>query len=156
MAGTSPARKFMTAPVFVDTNVLIYAVDESNLRKQEAAKLWRAELWKSRRGRISFQVLQEFYANVSRRWPDAREQTVAEIRNLMAWQPVSIDAVVLENAWKIEERYLLSFWDSTIVSAAKAASCRYLLTEDLQADQDLDGVIVVNPFRCDPSEIPNT
>jgi predicted nucleic acid-binding protein len=143
----------MTAPVFVDTNVLIYAVDEANLRKQEAAKLWRAELWKSHRGRISFQVLQEFYANVSRRWPAAREQTVAEIRNLLAWRPVSIDAAVLENAWKIEERYLLSFWDSLIVAAAKAASCRYLLTEDLQADQDFDGMVVVNPFRCDPSEI---
>src|SRR5579863_9255754 len=143
----------MTALVFVDTNVLIYAVDEAHLKKQEAAKQWRSELWKSRRGRISFQVLQEFYANVSRRWPAAREQTVSEIRNLLAWRPVSIDAAVLENAWKIEERYLLSFWDALIVSAAKAASCRYLLTEDLQPDQDMDGVIVVNPFRRDPGEI---
>ena len=140
----------MTALVFVDTNVLIYAVDDANLKKQEAAKQWRSELWKSRRGRISFQVLQEFYAHVSRRWPAAREQTVAEIRNLLAWRPVSIDAAVLENAWKIEEGYLLSFWDSLIVSAAKTASCRYLLTEDLQAGQELDGVVVVNPFRGDP------
>jgi predicted nucleic acid-binding protein len=143
----------MTALVFVDTNVLLYAVDEADLKKQEAARQWRSELWKSRRGRISFQVLQEFYANVSKRWPAAREQAVAEIRNLTAWRPVSIDAAVLENAWKIEERYQLSFWDSLIVSAAKAASCRYLLTEDLQADQELDGVVVVNPFRSDPGEI---
>jgi len=143
----------MTALVFVDTNVLLYAVDEADLKKQEAARQWRSELWKSRRGRISFQVLQEFYANVSERWPAAREQAVAEIRNLTAWRPVSIDAAVLENAWKIEERYQLSFWDSLIVSAAKAASCRYLLTEDLQADQELDGVVVVNPFRSDPGEI---
>jgi len=143
----------MTELVFVDTNVLIYAVDEANLKKQEAAKQWRAELWKSRRGRISFQVLQEFYANVSRRWPSAREQTVSEIRNLLAWRPVSIDAAVLENAWRIEERYLLSFWDSLIVSAAQAASCRYLLTEDLQAGQELDGVAVVNPFHTSTREI---
>ena len=143
----------MTALVFVDTNVLLYAVDEADLKKQEAARQWRSELWKSRRGRISFQVLQEFYANVSKRWPAAREQAVAEIRNLTAWRPVSIDAAVLENAWKIEERFLLSFWDSLIVSAAKAAACRYLLTEDLQADQELDGVVVVNPFRSDPGEI---
>jgi predicted nucleic acid-binding protein len=97
-------------------------------------------------------VLQEFYANVSRRWPAVREQSVAEIRNLLAWRPVPIDAAVLENAWKIEERYLLSFWDSLIVSAAKTASCRYLLTEDLQADQEMDGVIVVKPFRSSPEE----
>jgi predicted nucleic acid-binding protein len=143
----------MTAPVFVDTNVLIYAVDDGDLRKREAAKLWRDGLWRSRRGRISFQVVQEFYANVSRRWPAAREQTVAEIRNLLAWRPVSIDAAVLENAWRIEERYRLSFWDSMIVSAAQAASCRYLLTEDLQAGQELDGVVVVNPFRSEPDAI---
>jgi predicted nucleic acid-binding protein len=143
----------MTAPVFVDTNVLIYAVDETNQKKHEAARLWRAELWKSRRGRISFQVLQEFYAKVAQKWPAARQQAQAEVSNLLAWRPLAVDAEVLEQAWKIQERYQLSFWDSLIVAAAKTASCRYLLTEDLQADQDLDGVIVINPFRRDPAEL---
>jgi predicted nucleic acid-binding protein len=143
----------MTAPVFVDSNVLIYTVDEGDPRKHEAARLWRAELWKSRRGRVSFQVLQEFYANVTRKQPAVREQVQAEIRNLLAWQPVTINAAILEDAWKIQDRFKLSFWDSLIVAAAKAASCRYLLTEDLQADQDLDGVLVVSPFLCDPNEI---
>ena len=62
----------MTAPVFVDTNVLIYALDAGNLKKQEAARVWRAEVWKTRRGRISFQVLQEFYVKVTQKWPRAR------------------------------------------------------------------------------------
>lgn len=143
----------MTALVFVDSNVLIYAVDEANPKKHQAARLWRSELWKSRRGRVSFQVLQEFYANVVRKWPPAREQVQAEIRNLLTWRPVAVDGELLEQAWKIQERYQLSFWDSLIVAAAKAASCQYLLTEDLQADQDLDGVLVVNPFRSDPADI---
>jgi predicted nucleic acid-binding protein len=137
----------MTAPVFVDTNVLIYAVDNANPQKQQAARLWRDELWKSRRGRISFQVLQEFYANVAHRSPDARQQAQAEVRTLLQWHPVNVDAEILEQSWKIQERYKLSFWDSLIVAAAKATSCRYLLTEDLKADQDLDGVLIVNPFR---------
>ena len=64
----SRVRKLMTAPVFVDTNVLIYAVDRGNLKKQQAAWAWRTELWKSHRGRISFQVLQEFYVNAAQRW----------------------------------------------------------------------------------------
>jgi len=85
MAGIFPARKFMTALVFVDSNVLIYAIDEGNPKKHEAAKLWRAGLWKSRRGRVSFQVLQEFYANVTRKWPPARDQVQAEIRSLFSW-----------------------------------------------------------------------
>lgn len=143
----------MTDPVFVDSNVLIYAIDEANQRKHAAAKLWRSELWRSRRGRVSFQVLQEFYANVDRKWPAAREQVQAEISNLLAWRPIVIDAEIVEGAWRIQHRYKLSFWDGLIVSAAKSASCRYLLTEDLQPDQDLDGILIVNPFRSDPGEI---
>jgi predicted nucleic acid-binding protein len=153
MAAIFPAKKFMTAPVFVDSNVLIYALDEGDAKKHQAARLWRSELWKSRRGRTSFQVLQEFYANVTRKWPAAREQAQAEIRNLLTWRPVVIQQEVLEGAWTIQERHKISFWDALIVSAAKSASCRYLLTEDLQADHDFDGVIVVNPFRSEISQI---
>lgn len=143
----------MSDLVFVDTNVLIYAVDESNPQKHEAARLWRAELWKSRRGRVSFQVLQEFYANVDRKWPAARDNVQAEIRNLMTWRPVGMDAETFENAWSIQERYKLSFWDSLIVAAAKTASCRYLLSEDFQEGQELDGMLVVNPFKGEPGAI---
>jgi predicted nucleic acid-binding protein len=144
----------MTAPIFVDTNVLIYALDEADLKKQEAARVWRAELWKSRRGRISYQVLQEFYVKVTQKWPSAREQTRAEVRDLLAWRPVAVDAGLLERRWRIQDRYQLSFWDALIVAAARSASCRYLLTEDLQADQALDGVVVINPFLCEPAALP--
>lgn len=143
----------MTALVFVDTNVLIYAIDRADLKKQKAAREWRDELWESRCGRISFQVLQEFYAKVTQKWPSGRDQARAEVRDLLTWQPVLVDAAILERGWKIQDRYRLSFWDALIVGAAKAAGCRYLLTEDLQAGQDLDGVTVVNPFLSDPSSL---
>ena len=143
----------MTALVFVDTNVLIYALDEADQKKHEAARLWRAQLWKSRRGRISYQVLQEFYVKVTQKWPDAREQVRAEVRDLLAWQPVSANAALLERAWRVQDRYRLSFWDALIVAAAKVASCRYLLTEDLQADQEVDGILIINPFRHSPADL---
>ena len=59
----------------------------------------------------------------------------------------------LNVSWKIQDRYQLSFWDALIVAAAKSASCQYLLTEDLQADQNVDGVLIVNPFMHDPSTL---
>ena len=74
----------MNALVFVDTNVFIYALDKADLRKQQAASVWRAELWKSRQGRVSYQVLQEFYVKVTRKWPAVREQARAEVRDLLA------------------------------------------------------------------------
>jgi predicted nucleic acid-binding protein len=141
----------MTDPIFVDTNVLIYALDEGDPRKKQAAWGWRAELWRTQRGRVSFQVLQEFYVNVTRKWPTARDEARAEVRDLLAWRPVVLDAEVFEVCWKTQDRYQLSFWDAMIVAAAKSASCRYLLTEDLQPNQELDGIVVVNPFRTDPA-----
>ncbi len=140
----------MNAPVFVDTNVFVYALDRGDPKKQQAAWAWRAELWKRRTGRTSFQVLQEFYVKVTQKWPAARDEARAEVRDLLAWRPLAVDAALLEQGWKIQDRYRLSFWDSLIVAAAKSAACRYLLTEDLQADQNVDGVIVVNPFLRSP------
>lgn len=145
----------MIGPVFVDTNIFIYAFDTADLKKQQAARVWREELWKSRRGRVSFQVLQEFYVKVSHKWPAAREHARAEVRDLLAWRPVTLDAALLERGWRIQDRYRLSFWDALIVAAAKTSSCRYLLTEDLQVGQNLDGVTVINPFVSDPASLPS-
>jgi predicted nucleic acid-binding protein len=143
----------MTANVFVDTNVLIYAVDQADLKKQLAAQSWRAWLWETNRGRISFQVLQEFYVIATKKQPSANVEVRKEVSDLMAWQPIALDADVIARAWKIEDRYDISFWDALIVAAAKITSCRYLLTEDLQSGQELDGVMVVNPFLSEPSSL---
>jgi predicted nucleic acid-binding protein len=96
------------------------------------------------------QVFQEFYVKVSQKPPTGREHARAEMRDLMAWGPGVVDDAVLETGCALQDRYQLSFWDALIVAAAKLLSCRYLLTEDFQADQDLDGILVVNPFLCDP------
>jgi predicted nucleic acid-binding protein len=144
----------MIALVFVDTNVLIYAQDSADLKKQRRAQAWRRELWKTGAGRISFQVLQEFYVNVAQKWPNARSQAREEVRDLLAWRPVRVDADLLEHAWLIQDRFKLSFWDSLIVAAAKSASCGYLLTEDLQDGQEFDGLRALNPFTNDPASIP--
>ncbi len=143
----------MTAPVFVDSNILLYAMDDTDPRKQQIARNWRAELWKSRLGRISFQVLNEFYVNAVRLKPAASDEARAEVRDFLAWNPVVVDATVIERGWKLQDRYRISYWDSLIVAAARAASCGFLLSEDFQDRQRLDGVEVVNPFVRGPSSV---
>ncbi len=128
-------------------------MDDADPRKQRVARDWRAELWKSRLGRVSFQVLNEFYVNAVRLKPAAGDAARAEVRDLLAWNPVMTDASVIERGWKLQDRYRLSFWDSLIVAAAKAAACGFLLTEDLQDGQKLDGVEVVNPFQRGPASV---
>jgi predicted nucleic acid-binding protein len=143
----------MNAPVFVDTNVLLYALDEADKAKQRAARQWRTALWQSRLGRLSFQVLAEFYANAIRLKHSARDGARAEVRDLLAWDPVVVDTAVVELGWRFQDRYQLSFWDSLILAAAKMSACGYLLTEDLQTGQILDGIEVVNPFLAGPASL---
>jgi predicted nucleic acid-binding protein len=68
-----------------------------------------------------------------------------------AWKPVAV--AIPELSWKLQHRYQLSFWDALIVSAAKATGSGYLLTEDLQAGQELQGVKVLNPFLTEPASL---
>jgi predicted nucleic acid-binding protein len=55
----------MPEAIFVDTNVLVYARDASEPEKQPSATTWMAHLWRSREGRLSIQVLHEFYVTVT-------------------------------------------------------------------------------------------
>jgi predicted nucleic acid-binding protein len=140
----------MTAPVFVDTNVFLYALDAADPRKQAAARAWREALWESSLGRTSYQVLQEFYSNVAQKWPDQRDRARGEIRDLLSWRPVAVNSNILEYSWRLQDRYSISFWDALIVAAAKSLACPYLLTEDLQTGQDMDGVKIISPFTAGP------
>ncbi len=146
----------MTGAVFVDTNVLVYARDTSEAAKHKAAVAWMEYLWNSRKGRLSIQVLQEYYVTVTRKMKPGlrKEEARNDVRALRVWQPLELDGVVLEGAWVAEDRFSLSWWDALIVSAAQVLGCRVLLSEDLAAGQDLNGVMVVNPFEVTPAELP--
>ena len=98
--------------------------------------------------RISFEVLQELYATLTRKLVpqfDVQEGR-ALIRDLAAWQPVAADLALLERAWRLEARYSLSWWDALIVAAAQAGAYRALLTEHLQHGQMFGPVGVIDPF----------
>jgi predicted nucleic acid-binding protein len=113
------------------------------------------ELWRSRRGRLSFQVLTEYYVTVTRKLrPGLDEETARQdVRALLAWKPVSLDKRILEEAWQMQDRHRLSFWDALILGAAQARACRYLLTDDLQHQQRIGNVVIVNPFRSPPESL---
>jgi predicted nucleic acid-binding protein len=137
-------------PVFVDTNVLVYARDASEPEKQPQAEAWIGHLWRTRTGRLSFQVLQEYYATTTRKLKPGLtpEQARADVRDLIAWRPVPVGTELLEAGWSVEDRFGLSCWDALIVAAARIAGCEYLLTEDLQHGAELEGLRVVSPFRA--------
>jgi predicted nucleic acid-binding protein len=137
----------MTDPLFVDSNILLYRHDADQPQKQAHAQALLAALWKSRRGRVSTQVLSEFYAVATRKLGVTRDAARREIRQLHSWKPTPPTTELYERAWEVEDRFGLSWWDALIVAAAQQARCQYLLTEDLQDAQNLGGLLVANPFR---------
>ena len=144
----------MTDLFFVDTNLPVYDHDFVQIEKQMVAHEWMTWLWSNDLGRLSSQVLREFnWVSTGKLKPGlapsiAREKT----RLLSAWNHGSESIETFESAWRLQDRYQLSWWDALIVAAAQAQGCRYLLSEDLQHEQAFDTVTVLNPFLVQPTE----
>ncbi|MBK9607009.1 MAG: PIN domain-containing protein [Betaproteobacteria bacterium] len=138
----------MTALVFVDTNVLVYARDAAQRAKQPLAADWVARLWREQTGRISMQVLSEYYVTVTRKLEPGLKQADAwdDVRALLSWDPQPIDTTLIQRAREIEQRHRLAWWDSLIVGAAQLQNCTVLLSEDLQDGGAYGGVTVRSPF----------
>src|SRR2546430_1527513 len=119
---------------FIDTNILVYAHDRSETRKQPAARTLLEELWRDGTGVVSTQVLQEFHVVVTRKFdPPMRHAAARELVALYgAWRTVQIDLPLIIAASNLEERHALSFWDALIVEAAARSGAVRLVTEDLQ------------------------
>jgi predicted nucleic acid-binding protein len=145
----------MSLPFLVDANVLVYAEDAGEPEKGTRALEWLDALWASELGRVSTQVLNEYYVTVTRKLTHGLTQgdARAKVRRYQLWKPWQIDHQTVETAWGIEARFGVHYWDALIVAAAQHAGCRYVLTEDLQHGQQIGAVTVINPFTAQPQEV---
>ena len=141
-----------TSPVFVDTNVLVYMRDIRDPKRQAAAAEWMGHLWESRSGRLSTQVLHEYYVTVTAKLDPGLTQEEArdDLLAFSAWSPLPVSFELTERAWEVQDRWGFSLWDSLIVAAAQTLGCGVLLTEDLQHGQMLGELRVVSPFQEGP------
>lgn len=138
----------MSGKVFVDTNVLIYAHDVDSAGKHETAKRILRDLWNTRTGTLSAQVLQEFYVNVTRKISKPLSKTTARsiVANYLAWC-VETTTAEISSAFQIEDEARIAFWDALIVAAAIKAGATRIFSEDLNSGQTISGVRVENPFQ---------
>jgi len=146
----------MTALVFVDTNVLLYAIDTRDRARQQQAAEWMSTLWRTRSGRTGVQVLNEFFVNATRHLRPGlpADEAWQQVLALMSWVPQPVDVQTLTGGRELQARYRLSWWDSLIVAAARQQGCSLLLTEDLQPRAVYAGVTVCDPFADDARELP--
>jgi predicted nucleic acid-binding protein len=134
--------------VFVDTSVLIRADDGADTALQQAARDWLMVLWQRRIGRLSTQVLSDYYVDVTRNIQPGLSQgdARAKVRRFQQWQPWQIDHQTVETAWGIEARFGLGYRDSLIVAAAQHAGCSHVLSEAMGHAQQYGPIQILNPF----------
>jgi predicted nucleic acid-binding protein len=139
----------MSDRCFVDTNILVYAHDTSAGAKHERARTLVEELWHTRSGVVSTQVLQELCVNLRRKvGTPLRTKAIRElIADYLSWHVVVNGEQSILEALDLEERHRISFWDALIVQAAQTSGAGILYSEGLSHAQVYGTVRVVNPLR---------
>jgi predicted nucleic acid-binding protein len=139
---------------FVDTNVLVYAADESNQVKKLRAREWLDVLASHDGLVLSPQSINEFYHVSRRRFPSVgRAETLQACELLLVWCTATLDIHTIRSAWLIEEATGYQWFDCVLLASALIADCRYFLSEDLQHGRSLGALEIVDPFQLAPADV---
>jgi predicted nucleic acid-binding protein len=133
---------------FVDTNILVYAYDQTAGRKFERSRELMERLWDTGEGVVSTQVLEEFYVTVTAKIPNPLKPREARqiISDLGTWTVALLETRDILAGSEIAERYRLSFWDGLILAAAHKEEAATLWSEDLNHEQKYGEITVRNPL----------
>jgi predicted nucleic acid-binding protein len=135
---------------FLDTNIFVYTFESRSSSKRVRAQDLVSSALDTRRGVISYQVVQEFLNVATRKFAKPMKVPEAELylaRVLMPLCEVFPDSSLYSQALSISSETGFSFYDSLIVASAIASECTILWTEDLQHGQRIRGVEIRNPIR---------
>ena len=133
----------------VDTNILIYAADNRETRKQAMA----LSLIDAARGRdacLSIQALGEFYVAATRKLRVPPAEAAAQVEqwtHMFAIARPSVAAVLAAARHASAGRF--SYYDALMLATAEEAGCRTMLSEDMADGAALGGIAVRNPFGRD-------
>ena len=139
----------MSASVFLDTNVLVYAAGGLSLGPERTV---RAQSLVERGDFcLSTQVLGEF-ANIVQNprkmtTPLTDDEVDAWLDRLFEFTVVDTDRELVERALFFKRRYQIRYWDGQIVAGAERCNASILYSEDLSHTQAYAAVRCLNPFK---------
>ena len=137
----------MSGREFVDTNILIYAHDARDPRKQACARELIRRLMRERRGVLSLQILQEFFAAATRKLGMSSEDARRRIVQYSRFDVVTLGVADMVAAIDLHRLHRLSIWDALVVRAALNGACTTLHTEDMQSGYLVEALTFRNPFE---------
>ena len=131
-----------TNNIFLDTNIVLYALDADKTKRLVAWTLLFAKPV------ISLQVLNECSNVLIRKRQQSAKETAITLEYLLAFIRLEpSDVATVRAAWRLQARYQFSYYDSLILAAALAAGCATLYSEDMQHGQIIEGrLTITNPF----------
>jgi predicted nucleic acid-binding protein len=138
----------MSGKFFLDTNIFIYSFDRNSAKARRAAELIREGIT-TRKGIVSYQVVQEFFNVALRRLQPPLTAAEAEQYLTTVFRPmlsIHSSPALFAEALQLSHRYRINWYDSIIIAAALESQCSTLLTEDLNHGQRFGHVQVQNPF----------
>lgn len=136
----------MSVKVFIDTNLLVYSMDQNYPDKNEKSREILRRIRDQYLGVVSTQVMQEFHVAATRKLGVDPLLSKNIIRQFENFEVVTISPELIYEAIDCSIAFQLSFWDSLIIVSAESAKCREIWTEDLNSGQIIRGIRIVNPF----------
>src|SRR5712691_1803873 len=141
----------MSDRFFLDTNILVYAVDPTDARKHEIAVDWLERSLRTGEAVVSFQVMHEWFHWVLRKSAKPLQPALARQIYRSLLEPLSrveSSRELIDTALDLFENDKVSWWDALIIGAALHGGCQTLLSEDLQHGREIRGMRIENPFRA--------
>jgi len=138
----------MTGRAFLDTNVIVYAVDGADAAKNRQARELLHQCILNEDGVVSGQVLSEFFTVATRRLdvPLSADEAHEVVDQVGVLPVVVVDLSLVKRAIALHKRYQVTYWDSLIIAAAERAKCDRILSEDFNPGQEYVGIVAENPF----------
>ena len=137
----------MSARSFFDTNILVYTDDKASPAKQRIALDLVAQHRRAGTGVVSLQVLQEYFVTITRKLHVDAKIARRKVELLAEFDVVAPEVADILAAIDLHRLHQINFWDALVLRSAKEAGCGVLLSEDMQAAREIEGVRIVDPFR---------
>jgi len=139
----------MSDRVFLDTNIIVYSFSPVSGFKNEVSNKLIKSAFDQNSGCISYQVIQEFLnvATTKFKTPLSKKECdriLIELLDPMCSIYPSLDLYL--SAIEIKDRYKYGFYDSLVIGSALEAQCSILYSEDLQHNQEIEGLSIINPY----------
>jgi predicted nucleic acid-binding protein len=143
----------VSEPLTFDTNILIYSISSTDLRKHEIAKhiVSRHAVLAHP---IPLQVLNEFYFATTRKNLLQSPVASAIVHDALGILPVVPPTVEdLTAAMQIHQQHSVQFFDALLIATARRAGCRIFFTEDMQSGRSIQDITLCNPFLLSTEEL---